>query len=620
MRPKCSYAIMKEKSGGVGMKRNSFLRRLLISFLTIAVIPLMIVAGIYFYNTVRAANRSAQLRLDSAADQVQTQLDSLLDTMSYISGSLVGNENFKNSVEQLHTNDNSVMRRSYYYRIYSELCSYAWFSSLHDVTFFNDDGFVVTSYGYNMDYNHTYRLTQQEREAICWYDQVQDNFGQAVVVPVQESQIPPTDRKCLSVVRAIRDPGKNIGYLSVDIEESDLSSLLEMEGTMDADLLILREDGTLLYKSADFPVMLENGLVAVKQLEQLDDDYFVVSRQTKLDTMVYMALSRNVVYKEVYTSLIMLGLQTFCLLCLTCLVVLIFIKDLSRPLVALRREMEETTLSNLHDQGNEKQFNRFEEIEYLYQQFLQMRERLDRMVQREMEDQKLYMEERMNYLQAQINPHFMCNTLNVIGIMGSEHGAQDVQDACLQLSSLLRYSISDSDENKTTLKEEMQNIRDYLQLMQLRYEHKLEYSVTYDESMQNMAMPRLVLEPFVENIFAHAYGPQHKVVHVQVDGWLDGGRWYILIQDDGQGIPQEKLNHMRAHITEGCKKILAGERVGQKYGIGVENTIIRLCLYYGDSFRFTLESHEGSGLQIILSADKQKEEYHETDESADSGR
>ena len=608
------------KKRGVAMKRNSFLRRLLISFLTIAVIPLMIVAGIYFYNTVRATNRSAHLRLDSAANQVQTQFDSLLDTMSYISGSLVGNDNFTKAVEQLQTTDSGVMQRDYYSRIYSELWAYAWFSSMYNVTFFNDEGFVITSYNYNMDYNHTYRLSRQERESISWYDQVQNNYGQAVVVSVRESQIPATERNCLSVVRAIRNPGRNIGYLSVDIEEENLSSLLEREGTMDADLMILREDGTLLYKSADFPVKTENGMVDLTQLENLGDSYFVVSRKTKLDTMMYMAMSRNAVYKEVYNSLIVLALQTFCLLCLTCLVVLIFIKDLSRPLVALRREMEQTTLSNLHDQGNEKQFNRFEEIEYLYQQFIQMRERLDLMVQREMEDQKLYMEERMNYLQAQINPHFMCNTLNVIGIMGSEHGAQDVQDACLQLSSLLRYSISDSDENKTTLKEEMQNIRDYLQLMQLRYEHKLEYSVIYDESMQNMAMPRLVLEPFVENIFAHAYGPQHKVVHVQVEGWQEKDRWFILIQDDGQGIPQEKLNHMREHITEGCKKILAGERVGQKYGIGVENTIIRLCLYYGDSFRFTLESHAGSGLRIVLSADTQKEEYHETYESADSGR
>ena len=602
------------------MKRNSFLRRLLISFLIIAVIPLFIVAGIYFYNTIRTANASAEQRLDSAADQAQTQLDSLLDTMSYISSSLVSNDNFIGAAAQLHNTDSGVNQRDFYSRIYSELCSYAWFSYTHNVTFFNDDGFVVTSYNYNMDYNHTYRLPQQERNAISWYDQVQDNYGQAVVVPVQESQIPQTERKCMSVVRAVRNPGKTIGYLSVDIEEEDLSRLLEMEGTMNADLLILREDGALLYKSADFPVVPENGLVTPAQLENLNDGYFTACRNTKLDTKVYLTLSRNIVYKEVYSSLIMLGLQVLCLLCLTCLVVMIFIKDLSRPLVALRREMEETTLSNLHAQGNEKLFNRFEEIAYLYRQFHKMRERLDVMVQREMEHQTLYLEERMNYLQTQINPHFMCNTLNVIGIMGSENGAPQVQEACLQLSSLLQYSIADKSDNLATLEEEMQNILDYLHLMQLRYEHKLAYQVEYDPALKDLRMPRLVMEPFVENIFSHAYGPNHRIVHVRVSGVIRDGRWYVTIEDDGQGISSHQLQQMRAHIHESCRQILAGKRRNREYGIGVENTIMRLYLYYGDTFRYELESEENAGFRIRLSADIKKENKYETDESADSRR
>ena len=602
------------------MKRNSFLRRLLISFLIIAVIPLIIVAGIYFYNTVRTTNQAARQRLNSAADQAQTQLDSLLDTMSYISSSLVSNENFINAAEQLHDSASGANQRDFYSRIYSELRSCAWFSYMHNVTFFNDDGFVVTSYNYNMDYNHTYRLTRQEREAINWYTQVQHNYGQAVVMPVQKAQLPPTDRKCLSVVRAVRNPGKTIGYLSVDIEEADLRGLLEMDGTMNADLLILQEDGTLLYKSANFPVQPENGLVDPTQLEQLEDDYFFVSRSGKLDTRVYLSLARNIVYKEVYSSLIMLALQMLCLLCLTCVVVLIFIKDLSRPLVALRQEMEETTLSNLQEQGNEKLFNRFEEIAYLYRQFHEMRERLDVMVQREMETKTLYLEERMNYLQTQINPHFMCNTLNVIGIMGSESGAPQVQEACLQLSSLLQYSIADKSDNLATLKEEMRNILDYLNLMQLRYEHKLAYQVEYDPALEDLRMPRLVMEPFVENIFAHAYGPNHRIVHVRVSGVIRDGRWYVTIEDDGQGISSQQLQQMRDHIQESCRQILAGKRRNREYGIGVENTIMRLYLYYGDAFRYELESEENAGFRIRLSAEIKKEKAYETNESADSGR
>ena len=599
------------------MKRNSFLQRLLISFLIIAVIPLMFIAGIFFYNTVRAANQSASQRLDAAADQVQTQLDALLDTMSYISASLVSNENFIHAVERISTTDSGMRQQELYSQIYSELCAYAWFSSMHNVTFFNDEGFVVTSHRYNMDYNYTYRMTPQERRTVTWYDQVQNNYGKALVVPVQEAQVPANSKSYLSVVRAIRNPGSNIGYLSVDIEEGDLRSLLKMEGTMNPELLILDEAGILLYKSEGFPVDRESG---PPDLTRLEKDYFVVCRSTGLDTRVYLSLPRKLAYQEVYNSLIMLGLQTFFLLCLTCLVVLIFIKDLSRPLVALRREMDETTLSNLQDQGNEKLFNRFEEIAYLYRQFHEMRERLDIMVQQEMENKTMYLEERMNYLQAQINPHFLHNTLNVIGIMGSENGAPRVQDACLQLSSLLQYSIADKSDADATLEEEMQNIRDYLNLMQLRYEHKLQYQVEYDPRLAALRMPRLVMEPFVENVFAHAYGPKHRTVHVRVTGFIREDRWYVTIEDDGQGVSRDTLRQMREHIRESCLRIRAGQRRSREYGIGVENTIMRLHLYFGDAFRYELESEENAGFRIRLSANLEKERNDETDESTDSGR
>lgn len=598
------------------MKRNSFLRRLLISFLIIAVIPLMFIALIYFHNTVRTANQSASQRMEAAADQVQTQLDALLDTMSYISASLVSNENFIYAVELLSDADTGMRQQDYYSRIYSELCAYAWFSSMHNVTFFNDEGFVVTSHRYNMDYNYTYRMTEQERRAISWYDRVQNNYGRALVIPVQESRIPANGRSYLSVVRAIRNPGRNIGYLSVDIEEEDLGGLLKMEGTMNPELLILSGDGTILYKSEGFPADRE---AEPPDLTALEKDFFVVCRSTKLDTRVYLSLPRSIVYQEVYNSLIMLGLQTFFLLCLTCLVMLVFIKDLSRPLVALRREMDETTLSNLQDHGNEKLFNRFEEIAYLYRQFHEMRERLDIMVQQEMENKTMYLEERMNYLQSQINPHFLHNTLNVIGIMGSENGAPQVQDACLQLSSLLHYSIADKADANATLEEEMQNIRDYLNLMQLRYEHKLQYQIDYDPRLKGLRMPRLVMEPFVENVFSHAYGPGHKTVHVRVTGTIREDRWYVTIEDDGQGISREQLQQMREHIRESCRQIRSGKRRNREYGIGVENTIMRLHLFYGDAFRYELESEENAGFRIRLSADIEKEQNDETDESADRG-
>jgi sensor histidine kinase YesM len=94
----------------------------------------------------------------------------------------------------------------------------------------------------------------------------------------------------------------------------------------------------------------------------------------------------------------------------------------------------------------------------------------------------------------------------------------------------------------------------------------------------------------------------------------------VTIEDDGHGISGQQLQQMRDHIQESCRQILAGKRRNREYGIGVENTIMRLYLYYGDAFRYELESEENAGFRIRLSAEIKKEKAYETNESADSGR
>lgn len=597
------------------MKRKSFMRSLIISYLIIAVLPLTLVMGIYAANTIRQAENTARQRLESATELISSQFDSILNHMSFLSINLVSNETFMNAVEGLNREESVRISQEHYAVISSELCSYAITSSVHDVTFFNDAGYLVTSHDYNKGYHYGYRMEQREIQGISWYQDVQDNFGQEIVIPVQENQIPKSDRKSLTLVRAIRNPGKIVGYLCVEIAQEDLSYLLEMDEAMETELLITNADGTVLYGSEGFPARLQGGKLDTDSLAALENTYFVASRSLNPGTVVYMVMSRDTVYGEMRNTVTMLGLQTFGLLCLTILVISIFSKDLSKPLRALREEMRRTTLSNLQDQGNEKLFDRYEEVSYVYHQFHEMRERLDVLIQKEMENQKMYLEERMNYLQAQINPHFMCNTLNVIGIMGIEHGVQEVHDACLQLSSLLQYSIADKADRNSTLGDEMANIQDYLELMQLRYEHKLEYTVFYEEEMDRIPMPRLVLEPFVENIFVHAYSPRHKIVRVNVTGYIQKNRWYVVIEDDGQGMEAEQLRRLKEHINDRCRQLLLGKRTSQKYGIGIENTLMRLYLCYNDGFRYELESQEDAGLRITLSAELEKEENDGTDES-----
>ncbi len=594
------------------------MRRLVISYLVIAVLPLSIIVVVYIINTINEVRETEKQRLESAAELVGSQFEALMTNMSFLSINLLSNEDFTTAIQQLEQEENAQLQQEYYAQISSEIRTYAIFSSLYDVTFFNDQGYLVTSYGYNKEYNYKYRMSREAMNEISWYSKVQNNFGQEIIMPLQEKEIPKSDRKSMSLVRAIRNPGKVIGYLCVEIGADKLDYLLEVDTALETELLIVRKDGVVLYGSEDFPVHLKAGVWDESCVADLQRDYFISEREAGQDAVIYMAMAKSAAYAQARNSIAVLCLVTFIMLCLTVLVITAFSRDLSKPLMKLREEMKETTLNNLQSCGERQLFERYEEISYVYHQFHEMRERLDIMIQREMENQKMYLEERMNYLQAQINPHFMCNTLNIIGIMGMEHGAWDVHEACLQLSSLLRYSIVNKENSVSTLREEMDNIQDYLKLMQLRYEHKLESYVFYEESMGGIPIPRLVLEPFVENIFVHAYSAVHKCVRVNVTGYIRKKRWYVVIEDNGQGMKREKLFMLKEQIDTCCRQLMEGNRTSQKHGIGIENTIMRLYLYYNPGFQYELESGGDGGFRIIFSADWGEESEYGTDNSSDS--
>jgi two-component system sensor histidine kinase YesM len=378
-----------------------------------------------------------------------------------------------------------------------------------------------------------------------------------------------------------------------------------------AQMMIANEDGKVLYHSLAFATVIDHGHINESSLERMASEYFLTEKVCVNSIQLHMAVEKRQVFAETRQGVGVLVLQSTILLFLTGLVILAFCKTLIKPLAVLQEEMRDITLTNLNEQGNDKLFCQYEELSYLHQHFREMRARLNIMIQTEMENQKMYLEEQMKYLQAQINPHFISNTLNVFGIMGIEHGVPEIQNACMQLSSLLQYSISDKAEAVATLAEEIDNIRNYLELMQLRYEHKLSYSIICDEETEDVLLPRLVLEPFIDNIFKHAYSPIHKNVTVAVCCTIVKGRWTVTISDNGKGMTQQQLFALEERINERREKLFPGERANHRKGIGIENTIIRLYLY-DPSFTYQIHSDEYSGMQIILSGKKRSDEDSES--------
>ena len=203
----------------------------------------------------------------------------------------------------------------------------------------------------------------------------------------------------------------------------------------------------------------------------------------------------------------------------------------------------------------------------------------------------------MRALQAQINPHFMYNTLEFLRMYAVMESQDELADIIYEFSSLLRNNISD--ERETTLKQELEFCRKYSYLCMVRYPKSVAYGFKIAPELENMRIPKFTLQPLVENYFAH--GIDHRrtdnVISIKV---LKGqGFVEILVVDNGRGMTAEKLASLQEKLTQRSFEHEASYS-GERQSIGIVNVHERFVLYFGDRYQISVESAEQEGVRYRI--------------------
>lgn len=579
-------------------KHSSFRHQLIISYLMISMIPIMLILSVVFIKMYKSERATVSQRLASSADLIASQFNSLLDNMSFISINLISSTQVLSAAKGLGYENNTLLKeQEYYSQLKKEFCSYAIVSSPYRVTFFNRQGHYITSRNYNMEYTSRFRLPEEEIEKINWLEEVEGNYGQSVLLSVQENAMPLSEGQFLTLARAVRDPGKNVGYLGVAVDMEQVDNIFSIGTQMGAEVLFLSEEGEAICYTDGFPAgrCYKDG---AWNLDEIKKSYFIAGNYHEGNgIMTVLTYPQWKVIKEGLEGIWVYMAEALLFLVLTVMVIFRYSNKLTRPLQGLTRQMQEITIDSL-DSHDEKEFHGYEEVEYLYTGYAKMQERLNVMIRNEITSRTLLMQERLNFLQSQINPHFLYNTLNVIGIMGMENENRRVYDACFKLSSLLRYSLGDNREGTATIRQEMDNTESYLELMKLRYEHRLDYEISCEEEMAKLKVPRLILQPFVENVFEHVYSLEHRKVMVTVKGYCKENGYLLIIGDNGQGMKEAEAERLMEEIENSCRnRELGGNGIGK---IGIQNTMLRLTLYFKERFSYEIETAEGKGFLVRL--------------------
>ena len=203
----------------------------------------------------------------------------------------------------------------------------------------------------------------------------------------------------------------------------------------------------------------------------------------------------------------------------------------------------------------------------------------------------------MRALQAQINPHFMYNTLEFLRMYAVMENQNELADIIYEFSSLLRNNISD--ERETTLKQEVEFCRKYSYLCMVRYPKSIAYGFKIDPELEEMRIPKFTLQPLVENYFAHGVDHRRTDNVISIKALKKDGYVEILVTDNGRGMSAEKLAEIQAKLAQRTFEHTADYN-GKRQSIGIVNIHERFVLYFGDRYDISFESAEQEGVHYRI--------------------
>ncbi len=408
----------------------------------------------------------------------------------------------------------------------------------------------------------------------------------------------------VSFIRSIIDiNGKIYGYLSIQMDDNDLSKLADA-GNLGS-VYVTDNRGSLVIQSrnADYSEHAASlRKVSASQGIFIDHGNYYIAYHTSAYTgwTVYTVIPRASVLGSINSVTNIAIILIVSLTIFSYLYIHYTSKSLVLPIRKLRSQILNMSYSNLSLKMDSRLYSN--EFHLFNEAFLELLERLQSSIERE----KLAIHEeitaRNSALQAQIAPHFIHNVLYLISIAAQENQMAAVTQMCKHLSDSLRYIVS-SPYQHVALRDEIEHTKHYLSLIKHKYEEDLEWEIHMDSEAESILLPRLVIQPFVENCIEHAFDHTDPPWRIDITVKLYRGLWAIEISDNGKGFTEEG-------IKSTLNRIRAGGSASQETKIGsmgIVNTVGRLELMYRNRLFFNMfnkAENGGATIQIIASLTK----------------
>lgn len=577
-----------------------------IVFSLIMIIPAIVITTSYFEivrnNLLEEANKKVQENLK----KIESNMNANIGIMNSALNQLIFSQEFQYYLNP--ENKLSAHEKNYYvYSVQNELLNirHVYTNKFNRLVIYSKnsliDEYVDWSYHMSRLYDRDYytEIMQNSSEHIYGnvrvYDRSLGNLVDYEELENKEELVLPIYQKILDIRTK-----ECIGLIEVDMTISKLANAGELASPdSEVKYFIFDRNGKLVFASDEQNAQEFSGLdfqkkSGVSDINLGDANYLIAyDKDTATGLMRVAAMDKQKILESTSGVDILLLLIAI----VSMVFIILFTNVAARLFFRRLREMDRMITQIESGRFDVRiKVDGFNEISRISESFNHMAERLQSMITSMLQKEKAQKEAEIHALQAQINPHFLYNTLENMRMQCEIDEYYTVANDLANLGDLLRYSLH-WESPKAMVSEELNNIEQYIEIMRMRFNNRLIYKMECKEELKNIMIPKFILQPLVENCFTHGFRDSLPPWEIFVHVLMEKNKLIVNVEDNGKGIEKERLEQIFKCIRE--NKTISDTNKS-KNSIGIINVKQRVEMICPAGSGLTIESAPGNGTKVIV--------------------
>ncbi len=473
-------------------------------------------------------------------------------------------------------------------------------TNIESLHIFSLNGEIYSLNGTDNSLLSDYDVTRQK-----WFITIEQLNQKSLIIPtytqtdvIKEGK----NRKVFGYIMEINDTKsqKKIGYIMIELDIAAFTNLLHSISSNQT--IIIDSNKSIIYHtqsefiSTQFQTDYSSELLERKEgniIQRTDSRESIITFNTSTVTgwTVLSIIPTDILFSRINSfKLVLMYTNILCILS-SIIIAILMSSSLIEPISFLKSRMKMAEYGDFDIQIDVKSKD---EIGELSTSFNRMLSKIKDLIQRVYQTELLRKESELSALQAQINPHFLYNTLQIMDIMAEEKGADEISGSCRALARIFRYSISKGSVF-VSLQEEVLHVKNYVYIQQLRLGDRLKVEYNIDDYLYKFEIIKLILQPLVENAILHGIEDSGKRCIIKISAVLHKKSLIIEVEDDGVGMDEEELDNVQRSL------FLESEvRPGAKSGIALRNVSDRIKLHYGNKYGMSIRGKKNIGTIVTL--------------------